>query len=380
MTACPSGALLNRLAIAEDGTLYVANAAADGGLERSLNPAFGPGPTFETITRGLNSGAKLYGLWEADHILWSVDTAGTRLMTYADTLTAAPAPVLPDDGASAVGRLVDHTVRNVTLDWETLDGATGYEWECSYDDDFTADSATLGDSTSASSVRLPALEPAITYHWRVRASSPALSPWSERRSFTTVMDTEPITLRPESPVVGATGVPVKPVFEWTAVISAEAYELLVATDADMDNPVIARTGEKALSGNAWQCDVDLDYATTYYWKVRAVNASTSSAWSTTGIFTTEDAPLIQETPPETPAPTMNHEVPVIGSVAEIPAPAQIETIPTPAPSVNGAIMPDLSELQGVPDWIIYLIGGLVGTIILALIVVLVMLIKIKRVM
>jgi hypothetical protein len=34
----------------------------------------------------------------------------------------------------------------------------------------------------------------------------------------------------------------------------------------------------------------------------------------------------------------------------------------------------------VPDWVVYLIGGLLGTVILALIVVLVTVIKIKRVM
>ncbi len=376
----PAGAMHNRLTVAEDGTFYAANAAADGGMERSLNPAFAPGPTFETITRGLNSGATLYRLWQVDHTLWSVDTASTRLMTYNDTLTAPPVLASPDDGASAMGNLVDHTVRNISLDWETMDGATGYAWEYSYDDTFTADSDTFGDSTSASSVRLPALEPATTYHWRVRASSPSLSPWSEKRSFTTIMDTETITLRPESPTAGATGVPVKPVFQWTAVIGAEAYELLVATNAEMHEPVITRTDENALAANVWQCDMSLDYATTYYWRVRATNASTSSAWSTTGVFTTEDAPLNQETLQENPPPTMDHEAPVIGSLAEIPAPAQIEPTPTPAPSVNGIIMPDLSELPGVPDWVIYLIGGLLGTVILALIVVLVMVVKIRRVM
>jgi trimeric autotransporter adhesin len=373
----PAGAMLNRLTVAEDGTFYAANAAADGGMERSLNPAFSS-PTFQTITRGLNSGATLYGLWEADHILWSVDTASTRLMTYDDTLTSPPVPVSPDDGASAMGNLIDHTVRNITLDWETMDGATGYEWECSYDDTFASVSDTFGDSTSGTSVRLPALEPATTYHWRVRASSPSLSPWSEKRSFTTVMDTEAVTLRSESPTAGATGVPVKPIFQWTAVIGAEAYELLVATDADMDDTVITRTDEYAPAGNVWQCDVSLDYATTYYWRVRAINASTSSAWSTTGVFTTEDAPLSPESPEET-APAMDHEAPVIGSLAEIPAPVQIETPPTPAPSVNGIMMPDLSETPGVPDWILYLIGGLLATVILALIVVLAMVIKIKRI-
>jgi photosystem II stability/assembly factor-like uncharacterized protein len=374
----PGGAMFSRLTLAEDGTLYAADAAAGGGLERCLSPTLAS-PTFETVTRGLSGGATLYGLWQADHKIWSIDTTSTRLMTYDDTLTVPPVLVAPDDGASATGNLIDHSVRNITLDWETLEGATGYEWECSYNDSFTADSVAFGDSTSGSSVRLPALEPATTYHWRVRASSPTLSPWSEKRSFTTVMDTEPITLRPESPVPGATGVPVKPVFQWTAVVGAEAYELLVATDADMENPVIARMDENALAGNVWQCDMTLDYATTYYWKVRAISAVTSSVWSTMGIFTTEDAPLSPETPEETPA--ANYEV--VGMPANLDTapptnPAQMEA--ASAPSLNGTVTPNLSEVPGIPDWIIYLIGILLSIIVLSLIVILVTVVKIKRVM
>ncbi len=373
----PAWALLNKMSVAGDGAFYAVNAAAGGGMERSLNPTSAD-PTFETITRGLSSSATLYGLWQAEHYLWSVDTTNNRLMTYDDTLTAPPTPVAPDDGASALGSLVDHTIRNIALDWESLVGATGYEWECNYYDDFTSVSGVFGDSTSGTSVRLPALEPATTYHWRVRVSSPTLSPWSEKRSFTTIMDTEALTLKPEIPAIGATGVPLKPVFQWTAVIGATAYELLIATNVNMDDPVISRTGEYAIAGNAWQSDISLDYATTYYWKVRAINASTSSAWSTTGIFTTEEAPPPEETPTPTPE----------GGVAEIilptdnPTPAQVESPPTPTLSVNSIAAPDVSEtpdaFSSVPEWLLYLIGGLLGTVILALIVVLVTVIKFKR--
>lgn len=257
-----------------------------------------------------------------------------------------------------------------------MDGATGYEWECDYHDDFTSASASFGDSTSGSSIRLPALEPATTYYWRVRASSPALSPWSEKRSFTTVMDTEAVTLRPESPTAGATGVAVKPVFQWTAVIGAEAYELLVATDAEANNPVIARTDEYALTGNVWQCDVGLDYATTYYWKVRAINASTRSVWSTTGVFTTESAPSSPESGEQTP----NHEVmgfPAGLDTTPNPTPLQVESAPMPSPGET--TIPELSELPGALSWIIYLIGGLLGIIFLTLIVILAIVLKIKRI-
>jgi photosystem II stability/assembly factor-like uncharacterized protein len=370
----PAGAMFGRLVLAGDGTLYAADALAGAGLERCLGPTLA-GPTFETVTRGLSSSATLYGLWQADHQIWSVDSTNTRLMTYEDTLTVPPVPVAPDDGASAAGNLIDHGVRNVTLDWETLEGATVYEWECSYNDAFTAGSVAFGDTTSGSSVRLPALEPATTYHWRVRASSPSLSPWSEKRSFATVMDTEPITLRPESPVPGATGVPVKPVFQWTAVVGAEAYELLVATDAATENPVIARTGENAIIGNVWQCDVTLDYAATYYWKVRAVSSVTSSVWSTLGIFITEDAPLNSETPPaddEVEGQVANLD---IGPSAFGPTPAQIEA----APSLTVTVIPNLGEVSNIPEWIIYLFGILLAIIILSLVVILVMVVKIKRV-
>jgi photosystem II stability/assembly factor-like uncharacterized protein len=48
----PGGAMLNRLTVVSDGTLYAANAKADGGMERCLNPTYSLGPTFETVTRG----------------------------------------------------------------------------------------------------------------------------------------------------------------------------------------------------------------------------------------------------------------------------------------------------------------------------------------
>ncbi|MFC1942782.1 hypothetical protein ACFLWU_06170 [Chloroflexota bacterium] len=74
----PGGAMLNRLAVTSDGTLYAANSLADGGMERSLNPAYSLGPTFESVTRGLSDGATLSGLWRSDHRLWSVDTANIK--------------------------------------------------------------------------------------------------------------------------------------------------------------------------------------------------------------------------------------------------------------------------------------------------------------
>jgi photosystem II stability/assembly factor-like uncharacterized protein len=376
----PAGAMLNGLAVAGEGTIYAANSDADGGLERCLNPTSSTGTTFETITRGLSSGATLCGLWQADHRIWSVDASSTRVMVFYDTLTAPVALVSPEPGISAVGNLIDHTVRNITLDWETIDGATSYQWECGYSDDFTAIPGEFDDTTSAGSARLPALEPATTYHWRVRTSSPALGPWSQKRTFTTIMDTESITLRPESPAAGATGVPLKPAFQWTAVLGAEAYELFVFTDAEFSNPAISMADACAIPGNVWQCDISLDYDTTYYWRVRAINGSTYSAWSTIGIFTTETAPAESETP-EMP---FNHEVAItphtpddIESLAANPAPTTLVPPAPPEPEVNGITIPPLSELPSLPTWIVIIIGGLLSIIILALTVILAIVLKMR---
>ncbi len=135
-----------------------------------------------------------------------------------------------------------------------------------------------------------ALEPATTYSWRVRAGAPVLSPWSAEQTFTTSLDTEAVTLKTDSPAAGADDVPLKPTFQWTAITGASAYELVVSTNEIFDKPSITRVGSYAIPTNAWQCDVNLDYLTTYYWHVRAVSQSTTGDWSATGIFTTKTAP------------------------------------------------------------------------------------------
>ncbi len=377
----PDEAILNGLTVIDDGTLYAVNSDGDGGMERCLNPRYTLGPTFETVTRGLDDGATLSGLWQSGNRLWSTDTANVRLMTFFDTLTSPVTQVSPDDGAAGIGSLIDHTVRNIILDWETLDGATSYEWQCDGDTDLTSVPDGFEGNTSASSARLPSLDPAATYYWRVRASAPVTGPWSEKLSFTTSLDTEAIALKPESPAAGALNVPGKPLFQWTAVIGAEAYELLVSTDAGFGSPVIVRTDEYALPTNAWRCDVGLDYDTTYYWKVRAISASTHSPWSAAGVFTTESVPLANE-PPAPPYPEGNiTEITPSLTAATLPtiqSTPQIQPPPATEPPPESVTLPVPSQPLSIPGWIIYLVGGLLFTIVLSLIIIFTIVLKIRR--
>ncbi|MBA7657347.1 hypothetical protein ES703_65284 [subsurface metagenome] len=272
--------------------MYAANFDADGGMERCLNPTYPLGPTFESVTKGLDDGAKLVGLWLNDHQLWSIDSANTNLMTYTDSLTPPIALTSPLDEAPGVGLLIDDTVKNISLDWETLPGATDYQWQLNYDTDFSSLPDGFEDTTRGSSARLPALEPATTYYWRVRATAPVLSPWSAKWSFTTPMGTEAPAPRLESPEAGASGVPIEPIFQWSAIAGADSYELMVTTAATFDNPTILKTGDYALPSTAWQCNISLNYDTTYYWKVRAVSDDSCSAWSAVSAFSTEPAPSL----------------------------------------------------------------------------------------
>ena len=358
----PSGGTLNQIIVTPSGVLYASNTQTDGGMERCLNPTYSLGPTFQTVTRGLSDGAKLSRLWYNDNQLWAVDADKTRLLTFYDSLPSAVTPVSPADREGGIGTLSNHSVINVLLDWEALSGATEYEWQLDFDTDFSSVPADFEGTTEASSVRLPSLEPATTYYWRVRAKEPVLSPWSPKWSFHTCLDTDLVTIGLKSPGAGEIGVPVKPLFQWNAVPGAVAYELLASSDIQFTNLVINRTGDFSLPATAWQGNLDLDYGTTYYWKVRAVSPDTKSAWSAVGSFTTElpHPSLVQ---PSTP--------PAILIPMPTPSPATPSAPPTP-PQPSPSSPASSAPVQDAPAWVIYLIGALLLVIILLVVAVLVL--------
>jgi len=337
----PAGGMIGQLMASVDGTLYATNFQSGGGMERSLNPTYSLSPTFETVTRGLDTGATLNGLWLHHNQLWSIDTNNSRLMTYTDSLTQPVTLTSPQDKAQGTGTIINHTISHVSLDWETADGATDYQWQLDYEKDFSSVPAGFEDSTEASQAKPPALEPATTYYWRVRATKPVLSPWSSKWSFTTSLGSGAIAPQLYSPEAGASNVELKPVFQWSAIAEANGYELLLSTEAKFANPSVAKIDTDALHTTAWQCDLTLNYNTTYYWKVRACSSDSYSAWSAVGAFTTKQLPVSNES-------------------AQSPPPAP----PTPPPAQ-----------QTMPDWAIYMFGLIGFVIVLLLITILVAVIR-----
>jgi hypothetical protein len=358
----PSGGMIGQLRLSANGTLYAINsqpvdaASKEGGMERCLNPTYPLGPAFETVTRGLADGATLSGLWLYEHRLWSIDTTNTRLMTYTDSLTLPVNFTSPAEGASGIGTIINYTISNVSLDWEALKGTTSYKWQLDHDTDFTTVPTGFEGNTKATSARLPSLEPATTYYWRVRATEPVLSPWSAKWSFTTSLGYSVIAPNLVSPEAGTSGVGLKPIFQWSAIAGADSYELLVSTDVSFATPIIIKIGAYALSTTAWQCDINLDYDTTYYWKVRATGFGTSSAWSAIGAFATESPPAQSE-----------------------PSPAQGSSSPaaqgSSSPAQESPSSPSVPSQPDTPDWVIYLMGLMGFIIILLFITILVLVIR-----
>jgi hypothetical protein len=357
--------MVGEIRLSADGTLYATNLKADGGMERSLNPAYNLGAAFETVTRGLEDNATLTGLWLTNHRLWSLDTTNNRLVSYRDTLTTPTALTIPADEASGIGTLANYRISNTSLHWAALEGATSYCWQIDHDTDFSSIPDGFEGTTRATQARLPQLEPATGYYWRVKVTSPVLSPWSEKWSFTTSLGTSYASPRLVSPVAGDKQVTTRPVFQWDEVTGATGYELTVSTEVSFINPVVVKSGAAALPSTACQSDVELEHGTTHFWKVRAIGEGTTSAWSVTRAFTTEPAP----------APT--------GPVASSSSPSQAPEPPPSglretAPTAPAPVTPAPPDIPYWAKWVMYFGAALLLIAVAGLITLIVLTRKIGR--
>ncbi len=71
------------------------------------------------------------------------------------------------------------------------------------------------------------------------------------------------------------------ILDWTAVLNATGYQVVVATNENLNNPIV----DEVTPLGAYQNEY-LMFNTTYYWRVRAIQGEDFSAWSDTRSFTT----------------------------------------------------------------------------------------------
>jgi photosystem II stability/assembly factor-like uncharacterized protein len=330
ITELGKGQRIAGLATGEEGTLYALRLelASDtsGGVLRTLNPleADPDDVEFDLVNDKLPAGTtfdpnlvfpntlpylRLTGNAEQNE-LWTIDTTHQIIYRYQDTLCKVRATLIsPGNGdvlpIDASGYIID-----LAMCWEGLAGAENYE-AAIYLDSAATRTEWSGTSTDTIIFATEGANPArltrgTDYYWRVRAIEPIKSPWSELRSFVASLAEAPWSPLSDptgiSPLCGAVDTPLKPAFCWHSAGGATGYEFILAGDSEFSNIIIAKTGADALKTTAWECDTELDYATTYFWKVRAISDISYSDWRVC-LFTTEAAPA-SPTQTSTSSPTL----------------------------------------------------------------------------
>lgn len=332
ITELGGGQQIGGLAVGTEGTLYALRLEPDGGVIRSVNPteADPEDIEFELVNRGLPAGArfdptpffptlpylKLVGDAEQNQ-LWTIDTDNQIIYRFRDTLSKSnPTPVAPQAGDIIIINYSGY-ITSLILQWEEIAGAREYEVAIYRDAGATQEiwSATT-DGLALDAVRNddPAtLYSGTTYYWRVRVIEPIESPWSEVRSFASPLGIEEWSplVSPErvSPLPGASDVPVSPAFSWESADGAIGYEFILAKDSGFTEVVVAFTGADALTSDAWNCDIELEYSTSYFWKVRAIGTDSYSEWGINS-FTTETAPA-EVLPSESSSPLVIEPAPKV---------------------------------------------------------------------
>ena len=171
-------------------------------------------------------------------------------------------------------------------------------------------------------------------------------------------------------ILGADDVALTPSFSWGPVAEADTYDLELADNPLYVIPLVKAKGE-GLPVTAYAYTGELDYATTYYWRVKAVSGTIEagdlleSEW-VSGIFTT-----IAE--PEEPEP----EVWMCSEGLTFDTRAALETHlataaahqPVEPPDII-VPLPDVVETPITPAWI-YVIIGVGAVLVIALLVLIV---------
>jgi len=185
---------------------------------------------------------------------------------------------------------------NPTLSWNSVSSATSYSLQVSTNSSFSSlvvnQSGISGTSYSVN------LNYNTTYYWRVNATnSGGTSGWSSR-TFTTMQ--EPV-VAPDDPTLvspnnGATNVSINTSLSWNSAARAVSYSLQVSTNSSFSSLVVNQSG---ISGTSYS--VNLNYNTTYYWRVNATNSGGTSGWSSR-TFTTMQEPVVAPDDPTLVSP------------------------------------------------------------------------------
>jgi hypothetical protein len=151
------------------------------------------------------------------------------------------------------------------------------------------------------------LENNTIYTWQVRAiASDSYGGRFSGEWITSVFVTAaviPESTKPPSPPqlptstisVQYTDIRINPIFSWDSIDGYSVnYDFQISKDINFESGVLLATTTQ----NVLNWDSNLEYNTTYYWRVRAITKSFTTEWVTSA-FTTENTPQASSTTPIT---------------------------------------------------------------------------------
>lgn len=165
--------------------------------------------------------------------------------------------------------------------WTAAEYAENYTIQISTNSDVS--SPAVDEEVATTSFTPSAdLSTGTTYYWRVRGTSSGdTGDWSSIRSFTTLPDA-PAVVTVTAPADEATDVSVTPMLEWDPATGADSYKVQVSEQSDFSSTAI----DSSTTGTSFIIGSPLATGSTFYWRIKAVNAGGESDWSAGTSFTT----------------------------------------------------------------------------------------------
>jgi hypothetical protein len=250
--------------------------ALEEGLEQH-NVDFKPGTLRATVNEAID-------LWAIDDRRYDFSKSEGCLWTYSDTFALqTPWPTSPGVGELMSCDPCTCQAMCFCFRWRELPLTEKYELWIALDDEFTAIIARIEDirpfDLHGPAWCPPSGSPRFTcggtYYWKVRACESTEgerihSRWSPVMSFTVKtcasvaeMHTAPILVVPRN---GSRDVSRTPGFSWIGFPDTTEYEFILARDADLAQVIV----REDVPSSAYQYRGSLDWGTTYFWQVRAL--------------------------------------------------------------------------------------------------------------